>query len=86
MTESREATRAFTAHREHEEEPKEAPTGPVAAEFPFFSSMVSHDWEALGYPSQKVARFWDTSRSGSRQGVDPPTFKPPSRRRTKHPP
>ncbi|ABM08067.1 hypothetical protein [Paenarthrobacter aurescens] len=31
---------------------------------PFYSSMVSHDWEALGYPSQNVARFWDTRSCG----------------------
>lgn len=26
--------------------------------------MVSHDWEALGYPSQKAARFWDARSCG----------------------
>jgi hypothetical protein len=32
--------------------------------FPFYSSMVSHDWEALGYPSEKTARFWDARSCG----------------------
>ncbi|MBT8159242.1 hypothetical protein KKI43_02080 [Arthrobacter sp. GN70] len=32
--------------------------------FPFFSSMVSHDWRALGYPTQSVAQFWDARSCG----------------------
>ncbi|MFI2565424.1 hypothetical protein [Paenarthrobacter sp. NPDC018779] len=31
---------------------------------PFFSSMVSHDWERLGYPSHAAATYWDTRSCG----------------------
>jgi len=31
---------------------------------PFFSSMVSHDWRQLGYPSFETAAFWDTRSCG----------------------
>jgi|GEM_PF-5948004 len=31
---------------------------------PFYSSLASTDWEALGYPSQEVALFWDTRSCG----------------------
>lgn len=32
--------------------------------FPFYSSMVSYDWQALGYPSEKAAQYWDTRSCG----------------------
>ncbi|MDP9903266.1 cysteine peptidase family C39 domain-containing protein [Arthrobacter bambusae] len=31
---------------------------------PFYSSMVNHDWQALGFPALKAARFWDTRSCG----------------------
>ncbi|MGR0158597.1 hypothetical protein [Paenarthrobacter nitroguajacolicus] len=31
---------------------------------PFYSSVVSHDWEALGYATQEDAQFWDTRSCG----------------------
>jgi hypothetical protein len=31
---------------------------------PFFSSVASHNWEDLGYPTQEAARFWDTRSCG----------------------
>lgn len=31
---------------------------------PYFSSVVSHDWERLGYPNIQVAPFWDTRSCG----------------------
>lgn len=31
---------------------------------PFYGSFASHNWKALGYPSQEVARFWDTRSCG----------------------
>lgn len=34
------------------------------AAVPFHSSMISHAWQALGYPSEKVARYWDTRSCG----------------------
>lgn len=36
----------------------------MPGEYPFYSSMVSHDWQALGYPSLNTARFWDTRSCG----------------------
>ena len=40
------------------------PAAVTPARVPFYSAMVSHDWEALGYPSQNAARFWDTRSCG----------------------
>lgn len=37
---------------------------PTERSVPFFGSMVSNDWEALGYPSLKAAEFWDTRSCG----------------------
>lgn len=31
---------------------------------PFYSSLVSHDWQALGFPSLKSAQFWDVRSCG----------------------
>lgn len=31
---------------------------------PFYGSFASHNWKVLGYPSQEVARFWDTRSCG----------------------
>ncbi|UKA50988.1 hypothetical protein LFT48_05520 [Arthrobacter sp. FW305-123] len=31
---------------------------------PFFSSMFSHDWENLGYPSLRAAKFWNGRSCG----------------------
>jgi len=31
---------------------------------PFHGSFASHNWKVLGYPSQEVARFWDTRSCG----------------------
>lgn len=36
----------------------------VETNIPFYSSMGSHDWQRLGYPSQDVARFWDGRSCG----------------------
>ncbi|WP_043805877.1 hypothetical protein [Paenarthrobacter aurescens] len=36
----------------------------VETTVPFYSSMGSHDWQRLGYPSREVARFWDTRSCG----------------------
>lgn len=30
----------------------------------FASAMVSHDWEPLGYPNVRVAKFWDSRSCG----------------------
>ncbi|PYI38459.1 hypothetical protein CVS30_10045 [Arthrobacter psychrolactophilus] len=30
----------------------------------FASAMVSHDWRRLGYPSVRVAKFWDSRSCG----------------------
>ncbi|MDQ0210349.1 cysteine peptidase family C39 domain-containing protein [Arthrobacter bambusae] len=40
------------------------PAAETGERVPFYSSMVSHDWEALGYPSRNAARFWDTRSCG----------------------
>ena len=40
------------------------PAAVMPARVPFYSAMVSHDWKALGYPSQNAARFWDTRSCG----------------------
>lgn len=40
----------------------ETAEGPAV--YPFYSSKVSHAWKALGYPSEKAARFWDTRSCG----------------------
>ena len=40
------------------------PTDLTPATGPFYSSMVSHDWQALGFPALKAAQFWDTRSCG----------------------
>lgn len=40
------------------------PIGQVATRDAFYSSLVSHDWQVLGFPSLKTAKFWDTRSCG----------------------
>src|SRR5689334_9525775 len=37
---------------------------PVTGIDAFYSSIASHDWKALGFPSLKTAKFWDVRSCG----------------------